>query len=62
MVDVLFLTLTLFLYCFHVLESWSSLFDKPLHMLIGFDLSGNVHFDLQWLMLHKFIDRKERIA
>jgi len=36
-----------------VIESWSCLFDKLLYALMGFDLSGNVKFDMEWLMLHE---------
>ena len=41
------------LYCITFIESWASLFDKLLRALTSFDLSGNVAFDMEWLILHE---------
>ena len=39
-------------YCFYVVESRSSVFDKLLRALMGFDLSRNFKCDMEWMMLH----------
>ena len=35
------------------IEGWSSVFDKLLRALASFDLSSDVAFDMEWLMLHR---------
>ena len=50
------------LYCVAFVESWASVFDKLLRALTSFDLSSNVSFDMEWLLLHKFLGHEEGIA
>jgi len=33
-------------HCLNFIESWSFVFDKLLHALLGFDVSSNVAFDI----------------
>ena len=42
-------------YFFYIdfIESWSSVFDKLLHDLLGFDVSSDVPFAMEWLMLYR---------
>jgi len=42
-----------YFFCVDLIESWSSVFDKLLRALLGFDLSSDVPFDMEWLMLHR---------
>ena len=42
-----------YFYCIYLIESCSYLFDKLLQSLMGFDLSGNLPLDMEWLMLHE---------
>ena len=38
--------------CLNFIESLSSVFEKLLRALTSFDLSSNVAFDMEWLILH----------
>jgi len=40
-------------YCFYVIVSWASLFDKLLRTLMSSDLSSSFQLNMEWLMLHK---------
>ena len=40
-------------HCLNFIESWASVFDKLLRALTSFDLSSDVSFDMEWLMLHR---------
>jgi len=42
-----------YFFCVDLIESWSSVFDKLLRTLTSFDLSSDVPFDMEWLMLHR---------
>jgi len=45
--------LLLYFYCCNLVGSCSCQFHKLLQALMGFDLSGNVSFNMEWLMLHR---------
>ena len=40
-------------YCFYVVESWSSMFDKLLCGVTSLDLSSTFQLDMEWLMLYR---------
>jgi len=39
--------------CFHLLESWSCLYDKLLSALMGFDFNNGLCIMMEWLTPHE---------
>ena len=46
-------------HCFYVIKSWSSVFDKLIRAPTSFDLSSTFQLNMEWLLLHKFLDCQE---